>query len=97
MEAAFASPLHPSIRRRQHLVAAIVRVELAAALALDGGAARGWRGVLRQREGAAQAIGAAAALAGSKSGAGGGDADDEQGSRGDFDQQSHGEPVHVDG
>src|SRR5581483_817338 len=77
----------PSIHRRHQLVPARARVKLAAALALDGGAALRRCCVLRERDGAAEAIGAA--LAGGEGGAGGGDADDEDSSGGDFDQQSH--------
>ena len=51
---------------REQLVAAIIGVEFSAALALDRGAARGGGCVLRHTERAAQAVGAAAGLAGGK-------------------------------
>src|SRR3954452_2550779 len=75
--------------RRHQLVPARACIKLAAALALDGGAARGGGCVLRERDRAAQAVGAAARLAGGEGGAVRGDADDEEGGGGDFDQPSH--------
>ena len=67
--------------RRQQLVAAIIGVEFSAALPLDRGAARGGRGVGRDAERAAQAVGAAARLAGGKGRAGGADAEHQQARR----------------
>ena len=78
-----------SIRSRHQLVPARARIKLAATLALDGGTALRRCCVLRERHGAAEAIGATARLVGGKGSAGGGDADDEDSSGGDFDQQSH--------
>jgi predicted GIY-YIG superfamily endonuclease len=81
--------------RRQHLAAAIVRIKLPAALPLDRSAASGGGYVLRDGEAAGEAVGAAPAFAGGESGAGDGDADDEQESGCDFDQQSHGVPLSI--
>ena len=61
--------------RRQQLVAAVIRIKLSAALPLDRGAARGGGRALRDAERAAQAVGAAAGLAGGEGCAGGADAD----------------------
>src|SRR5207245_2061266 len=83
--------LNPS-HRRQQLVAAIIGVELSAALPLDRRAARTRRSALRDAEGTAQAIGALAGLAGGKGCAGRTDADDQQRSGDDLDRQSHGRP-----
>ena len=83
--------LNPS-HRRQQLVAAIIGVELSAALALDRRTARGGRSALRDAEGTAQAVCALAGLAGGKGGAGCTDADYQQRSGDDLDRQSHGKP-----
>src|SRR5260370_36267155 len=76
--------------RREQLVAAIIGVELSAALPADRGAARGGRSVFRDAERATQAVGAVAGLAGGKGGAGGADAEHQQGGGGNLDRQSHG-------
>src|SRR5260221_537840 len=76
--------------RRQHLVAAIVRVKFSAALPLDRRTAGGGRGVGGDAEGAAQSVGTLAGLARGKGGAGGADADHQKCGGGDFDRQSHG-------
>src|SRR6266702_3997714 len=62
-------------RRREQLATAVIGVEFSATLPLDRGTTRGGRGVGGRAEGAAQAIGAAASLAGGKGRAGGGDAE----------------------
>jgi hypothetical protein len=73
---------------RQHPVAAVIGIELPAALPADGGAAGGRRGVLRHVGGAAQAVGAAAAPREGCTRSG--DADEEQQGCDDLDGQSHG-------
>src|SRR5215475_15161773 len=83
------SALPPSTRSRHQPVAAVVRIKLAATLAPDRGATGGGCGVLRDGEGAAQAVGAGTGLARGERGTGGADADHDQGGGGDFDQQSH--------
>src|SRR5947209_11658884 len=75
--------------RRQHLVRTIIGIKLSAALLADRGAARGGGSVFRDAERAAEAVGAAAWLAG-EGGAGGADADHQQGGGGDFNGQSLG-------
>src|SRR5438874_9815221 len=50
--------------RRHQPIPTRARIKLAAALALDGGAAGGGRCVLRKGDGAGEAVGAAADLAG---------------------------------
>src|SRR5258708_11001933 len=76
--------------RREQLVAAIIGVELSAALPADRGAAGGGRSVGGNAKRATQAVGAAAGLAGGKGGAGGADAEHQQGGGGNLDRQSHG-------
>ena len=79
-------PRRASSRRRQHLVPAIISGELSAALPLDRGTARGWRGVRGDAEAATQPIGAAAGLAGGVGRAGGADAEHQQCGGGNLDR-----------
>src|SRR5690348_2856848 len=77
-----------SIHRREHLVAAIIGVELSAALPPDRGAACGRRGVLRQGDVAAQSVGGVADLARGKGSAGCGYANHQEQRGDDLDHQS---------
>src|ERR1700751_4595414 len=75
---------------RQHPVTAVIGIEPPAALPADGGTAGGGGGILRHAKRAAQAVRAAADVAGGEGCTGSGDADEEQKCCNDLDGQSHG-------
>src|SRR5258708_6448562 len=87
---AFAGATVKSSHRRQQLVAAVIGVELSAALPLDRGTARGGRDVGRDAERAAEAIRGTPALAGGKRRACRRDAEHQKGCGDNLDRQSHG-------